>query len=94
MTRMADQLFAQPGGSGPVDVSPRHSHETEIDIGAFADEPSLPGNATEIIGLRSADAQPSDDGLAGNTTPGGWVESARDRAVGSDIALGVPLTRY
>ncbi len=88
MTRMADRLFAQPGGSGPVDVSPRHSHETEIDIGAFADEPSLPGNATEIIGLRSADAQPSDDGSAGNTTPGGWVESARDRAVGSDIALG------
>ncbi len=90
MTRMADRLFAQPGGSGPVDVSPRHSHETEIDIGAFADEPSLPGNATEIIGLRSPDAAPSDDVSSGSTTPGAWLEPARDRAasIASDVALG------
>ncbi len=90
MTRMADRLFAQPGGSGPVDVSPRHSHETEIDIGAFADEPSLPGNATEIIGLRSPDAAPSDEVSSGSTTPGAWLEPARDRAAiaASDVALG------
>jgi hypothetical protein len=82
MSRMADRLFAQPG-SGPVDVSPRHSHETEIDIGAFAEEPQLPGHATEI-------AAPSDALSTGNTTPGGWSEAARERtgAAPVEIALG------
>ncbi|HPH67270.1 MAG TPA: DUF4388 domain-containing protein, partial [Kofleriaceae bacterium] len=82
MSRMADRLFAQPGG-GPVDVSPRHSHETEIDIGAFAEEPQLPGHATEI-------AAPSDALSTGNTTPGSWSDAARERTGSApvDIALG------
>jgi hypothetical protein len=87
MSQMAARLFQDGAPSPtPVDVRPRHDHQTEIDLAALVAEPALgPGSVTEIEGRRFTEAREL------TTSPGSWDTQVRERGLpdSGEIVRGV-----
>ncbi|HTR49952.1 MAG TPA: DUF4388 domain-containing protein [Kofleriaceae bacterium] len=80
MSMMAQRLFQQADtATPPVDVGPRHDHQTEIDLASLAEEPALgSGGVTEI---ESRAARPDDAREMPTTSPGTWDTQVRERGL-------------
>ncbi|HEX4450507.1 MAG TPA: DUF4388 domain-containing protein [Kofleriaceae bacterium] len=87
MSQMAARLFQDGAPSPtPVDVRPRHDHQTEIDLAALVAEPALGSSgATEIDRRRFTDVREL------TTSPGSWDTQVRERGLpdSGEIVRGV-----
>jgi DNA-binding NarL/FixJ family response regulator len=81
MSMMAQRLFSGADAAAPapaVDISPKHDHQTEIDLSALAEEPALDRGVTEIearVVVRPEEIR----ALA--TSPGTWDSQIRERGL-------------
>jgi hypothetical protein len=88
MSQMAQRLFQHDGAPSPtpVDVGPRHDHQTEIDLAAIGQEQMLGGGGvTEIEARRFGDVRDL------TTSPGSWDTQVRERGLpdAGEIVRGV-----
>jgi hypothetical protein len=80
MSQMAQRLFqgGDAAQSGPVDLSPRHDHHTEIDLASLGEETPLAG--TTEIEARAAQ-RVMNEIRDPATSPGSWDTHVRERGL-------------
>jgi hypothetical protein len=104
MSEMAQRLFKTSDIAAPpaVDVGPPHDHQTEIDLTAIGEEPSVPVAAVEPFELVASATYVGDDPSAGHIVaesapapdaaaapaPVGWEASTRFTAEAGEVVRG------